>query len=324
LTRQQKKVLSFLLKGLIAGLVAWGLYTKLNDHQNLRAFHQLVRELDLWAWGTLLLVVLGMMLINWGLEVWKWIQLCKPFHRWNPWEATQSVLSGLSWAVFTPNRLGEYGGRVFFLPFRKRLLGVVAMGFGAFAQLVLTQVTGAFALAWFVQRYLLISEVFEWLLWMAAIGYSLFFLFLFSRLSTANHWFPSWKRLARIKSNLRVLRRYQGRATREVLILSLLRYVVFTSQYMVLFVVLLPEIPWTTTYLLVVLLLFIQTLLPSLDLFDFGVRSLTAGYLFSYVTHHEVVVMAIVSCIWFVNLIIPAILGAPFVYKIKFFRSNHA
>jgi hypothetical protein len=59
--------------------------------------------------------------------------------------------------------------------------------------------------------------------------------------------------------------------------------------------------------------------MPSLDLLDIGVRSLTATTLFSFVTDQDVAVVAAVSLIYIINLIIPAILGSVFVFKLKFF-----
>ena len=64
--------------------------------------------------------------------------------------------------------------------------------------------------------------------------------------------------------------------------------------------------------------------MPSLDLQDVGVRSMTATYFFSFITTQEVAIMAVTACIWFVNLIIPAILGAGFVLKLNFFGTTNS
>jgi hypothetical protein len=61
--------------------------------------------------------------------------------------------------------------------------------------------------------------------------------------------------------------------------------------------------------------------LPSLDLFDIGVRSVTASYFFSFVTKQDVAVIACTASIWLINIIIPAILGVYFVFKLNFFGS---
>jgi hypothetical protein len=73
---------------------------------------------------------------------------------------------------------------------------------------------------------------------------------------------------------------------------------------------------------MVFILFFIQSALPSLDLLDIGVRTMTATYFFGFITGQEVAVMAATACIWLVNLIIPAILGSVFVFKLNFFGNT--
>ena len=74
--------------------------------------------------------------------------------------------------------------------------------------------------------------------------------------------------------------------------------------------------------MMIFILFFIQSALPSLDLLDIGVRSMTATYFFAFLTHQDIAIMAATACIWLVNLIIPAILGSVFVFKLNFFGNN--
>ncbi|MNV68042.1 hypothetical protein D3C71_1608720 [compost metagenome] len=71
--------------------------------------------------------------------------------------------------------------------------------------------------------------------------------------------------------------------------------------------------------MMVSILFFVQSTLPSLDLFDIGVRTATASYFFSSITDQEVAVIACTASIWLINIIIPAILGTYFVFKLNFF-----
>jgi hypothetical protein len=80
-----------------------------------------------------------------------------------------------------------------------------------------------------------------------------------------------------------------------------------------------PGIPVVPMMMMVFILFFIQSALPSLDLLDVGVRSMTASAFFVYITDQKLAVIAAVSAIWLINLIIPAILGSVFVLKLKFF-----
>src|SRR5690606_41857442 len=104
----------------------------------------------------------------------------------------------------------------------------------------------------------------------------------------------------------------------HILFLSLLRFVIFTSQYVLLMLVFLPVLLFVSIILMILILFFIQSAVPSLDIFDFSERSFVASNLYGYITSQEIAVMAIVSCIWFVNLILPAIIGSVFVLNVNY------
>lgn len=307
------------LKAAILLLVAWVLYRKLNNHQNLREFGRLMRDLGTHTVATTLSVVVVLMFANWFLEAVKWRYLCRYIERISLWTSVQSVFCGLTWAVFTPNRIGEYGGRVMFLQPRKRIFGVVAMGIGALAQLVLTSVAGSLSIAWFVNRFFDVSVASGIAIWLLAMLYAGFFLVLYFNVKLINSWIKRVGFLRKFHRFFEILTRYSRRELTVVFLNSLARFVIFTSQYCILMLVIIPSIEFLPMLLMIFILFFVQSALPTLDLFDFGVRSITASYLYAHITDQDIAVMAIASCIWFINLILPAILGSVFVLKINFF-----
>lgn len=319
MTNKTKKTLGIVLKVAILVLVAWVLYQKLNNHQNLKEFERLMHNLGTSTVVTTLSVVVVLMFANWFLEVVKWRYLCRPIEQISLWRATQSVFCGLTWAVFTPNRIGEYGGRVMFLQPRKRIFGVVAMGVGALAQLVLTSVAGSLSIAWFINRFFEVSTVGGFAIWLLAAGYAGFFLTLYFNVRWINSWMQRIGFLRKFHRFFEILTRYSARELSTIFLNSLARFVIFTSQYCILMLVIIPDIEFLPMLLLVFILFFVQAALPTLDLFDFGVRSVTASYLYAHITDQDIAVMAIASCVWFINLILPAILGSVFVLKINFF-----
>lgn len=299
--------------------MAWVLYQKLSNHQNLQAFERLMHNLGTDTVVITLSVVVVLMFANWLLEVVKWKYLCRHIEPISFWRATQSVFCGLTWAVFTPNRIGEYGGRVMFLQPRKRIFGVVAMGVGALAQLVLTSVAGSLSIAWFANRFFDLSVAGGVAVWLGAALYAGFFLMLYFNVSWINSGIKRLRFLRKSHRFFEILTRYSLRELTTVFLNSLARFVIFTSQYCILMLVIIPDIDFLPMLLLIFILFFVQAALPTLDLFDFGVRSITASYLYAHITDQDIAVMAIASCVWFINLILPAILGSVFVLKINFF-----
>ena len=305
-------------------LVLLFVYKKLNSKGNLQAFHALIAQLSPSTIGMTIGVLLLMMWVNWLLECMKWQYLCRPIEPISFYTAFESVFCGLSWAIFTPNRIGEYGGRVFFLSPRKRVFGILAMAVGSFAQLVITNVMGSIALLWFLHTYQRVST--PWFI-VCCIVVALFIsilVVLYFRIHLLNKVIHRWNWLGKVRRFFLLLERYGPRQLAYVFRLSMFRFLVFTSQYILIMFVLLPGLPLMPMIWLIFLLFFIQSAMPSLDLLDVGVRSLTASYLFGFITTQELAVMASTASIWFINLIIPALIGAVFVFKINFFgNSDH-
>lgn len=320
MTQTQKKYLNYFIKITIVGLAFFYVYKKVSHQENLRQFQQLISDINGTLIRWVLIAVVVLMFVNWFLEVWKWMVLSKKIQKLSFWTATKSVFAGLTWAIFTPNRIGEYGGRIMVLDRGKRAKGAVAMGVGLFAQLVLTSVAGSLSIAWFVGTYLEPPSAILFAVWVLACMYSLGFLILFFNVHWVKGWVGKVKILAKLQRFFSVLEDFSSKELAEILLISLLRFIIFTSQYIVLMWVILPSLPFIPMLLMIFILFFIQSALPSLDLFDFSVRSFVASTLYGYITDQEIAVMAIVSCIWFINLILPAILGSVFVLKTNYLK----
>lgn len=295
----------------------------MTQNEALSQFKELLGGIKPVVVGSTLLIVFLLMFANWFFEVLKWRFLCSRFQYIRLRTAIESVLCGLSWAVFTPNRIGEYGGRVLFLKPRKRVFGVIGMLIGAIAQMVITNVIGVIALCWFIGRYLDLDGM--WYVFVVFLSslYALFFFLLYFNIRLFHRWLLKIKYLKKFSRVVDLLLRYNKRDLSRVFFYSIARYVIFTSQYCILMQVVIPDLPFAEMVLMIFILFFIQSALPSLDLLDVGVRSVTASFFFSYITTHTVAVMAIAAYIWLVNLIIPAIIGSVFTFKINFFGARN-
>jgi hypothetical protein len=315
-----KKVLSYLLKAAILVLAFLFIYHQfLNKNTSLQQFETLISHISTNQVVITLSAVVLLMLVNWLLESLKWQYLSRKLVFISVWEAIEAVFCGLTWAIFTPNRIGEYGGRVMFLPNRKRIHGVFAMAVGAFAQNVITNVVGVLASLWFIYYFLNIKVwLFAGIAALSVIYLALFLLFYF-HIGWLVKWLDKVPFIKKYHRFFYIMARYKKPELVNVIGYSLARFVVFSFQYYLVIHLLLPTIPLMPMILTVFVFIFIQSALPSLDLLDIGVRSFTAMHLFLYVTTQQIAIIAAVSSIWLINLIIPAILGSVFVLKLKFF-----
>lgn len=322
MTKTQRKYLNLLIKIAIVALAMWFVVSKVNNQKNLKEFEHLISQIDPFTIRMVLIVVILLMFLNWFLEVIKWRYLSRRIEKLGLGKAVKSVFCGLTWAIFTPNRIGEYGGRVMLLKPENRASGAVAMGVGLFAQLVLTSIFGALSIAWFVTTFIETPASVDFGIWLIAVIYAIAFVVLYFNVSWVDYLVGRIKFLHKIKPFFAVLEDFTIKELATVLMLSAFRFAIFTSQYIILMLIILPDLPLVSMVLMIFIMFFIQSAVPSLDIFDFSVRSFVASNLYAYITTQEIAVMAIVSCVWFVNLILPAIIGAFFVLNVNYISDN--
>ena len=320
MTAASKKTLSYLLKATILVLAALFIYNKvIGKNESIRQFELLTSAINPAHVVYTLASIVFLMAANWFLESLKWQYLAKKLTPISVWTAIEAVFCGLTWAIFTPNRIGEYGGRVMFLPNRKRIHGVFAMAVGAFAQNVVTNLTGILASLWFIYYFL---DVSIWLyagcIVISVIVLAFFFIFYFD-IKLLVGLLDRVSFLKKYHRFFEIMGRYRLNELLTVLGYSFARFFVFCTQYYLIINLLVPNLPFVEMMLILWVFLFVQSAMPSLDLLDIGVRSFTAMHLFVFITNQQIAIIAAVSLIWLINLIIPAIIGSVFVFKMKFF-----
>jgi uncharacterized membrane protein YbhN (UPF0104 family) len=320
---QTKKILNVIIKLSVLVLAFWFIFKKLSDNQNISNFKSLLASISSLSISAVMLSLFLLMILNWFLEALKWKFLIKDIEKINTWRAIESVFCGLTWAVFTPNRIGEYGGRVFFLSPRRRIMGLVAMSVGSIGQMVVTNVLGSLALLWFFINFTALNSILIFALTLLITIFCAFMLLFYFNI----HWLYALlikvNFLKRFKRFLIIFSRYKHADIVRILLYSSSRYLVFTVQYFLIIHLLVPDIQLFEMMMLLFIFYFIQSALPSLDLLDIGVRASVASYFFAFVSQQEIAIMAAIACVWLINLIIPAIFGSIFVLKLNFFgRSN--
>jgi len=321
---QTKKILSVGIKIAVVGLAFWFIFKKLSDNQNIDNFVSLLDRLSIIDVYMVMSSIFLLMFLNWFIEALKWKFLVGGIEKISTWKSVESVFCGLTWAVFTPNRIGEYGGRVFFLSTRKRIMGVIAMTVGAIGQLVVTSVLGSLALLWFIIRFADLNSFVDFGLGFLILIFCSFFLLFYFNIQWVYGLLKKNNFLKRFNRFFIIFSRYKYADIFQILIYSLSRYLIFTTQYFIIIHFLIPEIKTFDMVMILFVFYFIQSVLPSLDLLDIGVRASVATYFFAFVTNQDIAIMAAIASIWMINLIIPAIFGSVFVLKLNFFGNSNS
>lgn len=324
LTSTAKKIFSYLLKTAILVLASVFIYHQyLSKGNSLKHFETAIDRLSHTQVIVVMSSVLILMLANWFVECLKWQYLTQRLVKISIWQSIEGVFFGLTWAIFTPNRLGEYGGRVMFLPPRKRIHGVFAMAVGSFGQNVITNVLGAASTIWFCFTFLHLAWWILELITILGLALIAFFIIAFFNIKWLVKILNSIPFLRKYHRFFDIMATYKFNDLVKVMGFCLTRFSIFSFQYYLVIHLLIPGLPFFEIMLLVFIVFFIQSALPSLDLLDVPVRATASATLFAYVTTQQVAIIAAFTSIWLINLIIPAILGSVLIFNLKFFERNN-
>lgn len=262
-------------------------------------------------------VVVALMVLNWTIEAQKWRYLLKGTEQFSLWTSLQSVLTGLAVSVITPNRIGEYMGRILYLRNVHKLQGITVTIVGSFAQLIITGFLGLVGLFYYMNQvtpdtwlYLLLSAS---ILLCIGLGYFYFILpALVERIASISF-------LRKIRFYLMVVQRFHWQQLLSILGMSLLRYFVYTLQFILLLKVLYVEAGWMQLLFTSWLIFWAMAIVPTIAIAEVGIRGETALYFLApFSTNHMGIVLATVL-LWLINLIIPALFGCLFVFRMKIY-----
>jgi hypothetical protein len=259
--------------------------------------------------------------MNWTIETVKWKLCIHKIQKISFATAFKAVLSGVSFSVSTPNRVGEYLGRVLYMDDGNRLKAISLTITGSISQLIITLVMGIGGLVMLRPR--LEADGIISSFWIEVIQYGtiavLFLLTLFYfRLAGVVRWFERFKGVKKYAWLFHQLEEFNATLLLQLLSLSALRFLVFIVQYYLLFRFFEVDVSWGEALWAVSLSFLVMTVFPTIALFtDLSLRgkvSLKLLGLFS--GNHLGISLASVS-IWFINLIIPALTGSLLILSIK-------
>jgi len=284
------------------------LWIRLGQHTGVRQSWWLWKSsAEPLPWGVLGGVGL-LMLVNWGAEALKWRWLMEPVQRLSFARACEATIAGTSIGLITPNRVGEFAGRVLFLDPEHRVEGSFVTLLGSIAQFVVTLLIGGLALPFNTFLHSGAEEpgsawnVVGWCTLLIS-GASVFLYFnprVFARMLLAVPW------LQRYEKHAHVLGSYHRGVLLRVFLLSLLRYGVFTLQFVIVLAAI-AQVEPSAAMTAVPVVFLITTLVPTMALTELGVRGSVAA---SVIVGDDVAIIVSTTLIWLINIVFPALVGA--------------
>lgn len=272
------------------------------------------------AWKFWLVILF--VFVNWGMEARKWQILMKPMQPLSFITAFKSVLCGVTLSLNTPNRMGEYGGRILFVNEGNRLKAITLSIAGGMAQLIITMLMGCFGLMFLlfgndVSTTLMGVSVF-WIkifLYGSVIG-TIVFIFFFFKLGFLIRLLEKLPYANRFSKYINILQTFEAKVLLRLLSISFFRYIVFVLQYIFMLQLLHVEQNMWTGFWIITVMFWILAIIPSFAIAELGIRGTVAKTLFSY-SLNTLGILTATFGIWFVNLFIPALIGSLLILGIK-------
>ncbi len=332
-----RKTYNLLIQLTILVLTFYFIYRQVFEKTDILKVMNVVRER--WSssgFGNMMILIAGLMVVNWAIESVKWKYLIGKIERVGFFKAFYAVLAGVAVSSFTPNRIGEYFGRVFVLDKASRFEGTLVTILGSMSQLLVTIITGSAALLVFIPLWpgphAFINGYLFYMVATVVVLLNLIMIGLFLNVS-----FLSSLKEKILKSRLKNLRRffrvfafYHSRELLSVLGLSFARYLVFATQFYLLLRLFAVDIPYPEALILISLVYFVMAIIPTVFITELGIRGSVSLYFFGIymagtTMDPETVnfgVFAASTLLWVINVGVPALIGSLFVFRLTFFRKT--
>lgn len=295
-----KQFLTFLIKLLIVGGAFYFIWNQLANNEKLdwdKFLDLLNKKKSFWG----ILFLLSFSFFNRFLEILKWQNLVQVIEKITLPKATEQVLSALTASIFTPNGLGEYGAKALYFEKKEAkkivFLNLICNGI----QMVLTVIFGTIGL--------LILGHGKWVLVIIAIAsFLLLSTLLFKKITIRGYSLEKlFKKINEIPKFIH----------QKNILLAICRYLIFSHQYYFLFLAFDVDLPYLTLMSTITSVYFLASCLPTFQFLDFAVKGSVAVYFFGILGVNEWIAVFISTLMWFLNVVLPVILGSYYVINFK-------
>ncbi|MGZ4056900.1 MAG: lysylphosphatidylglycerol synthase domain-containing protein [Bacteroidia bacterium] len=262
--------------------------------------------------------ILILMFANWGLEALKWKLLIDPLESITFSSSFKSVFAGITVSIFTPNRTGEFAGRVFFLQKADKIQATVMSLAGSVLQLGVTIIAGVVAYFILENKYYDYFKTEQFisgtsiLLLLSLLVLIVVIIFIVFKLK--DH------KIIRLKKYTNVFKMHSKNRLSFIFYLSGIRYIVFSIQYYLALKIFGITGGITIIFSLIALTFFVTSAIPTFALSEIAVRAGVAIYFFETICQNRVAIVSSSLFLWIINLALPALIGSIFVWKLKFFK----
>jgi MFS family permease len=327
LNKNIKIVLNYILGPLFFMWMSWSIYSQVKNQPHLEDAFQKIKESFNSPILINLFAVIILMPVNWALEALKWKLSVQKVQEISFGRSLQAIFSGVSFSVTTPNRIGEYLGRVLYMNEGNRFKVISLTIIGSISQLIVTLFFGLTGL-FILKKRIIESGLSGWPAWIniVLIGgtVSVFILtVIYFKLTWLIKWIDKLPAIRKYVWLIEELEKIDAALLFKILSISVLRYLVFGLQYFLLFRFFGVEVNAWQGFWAVSVVFFIMAVIPTIALFEIIQKVYITKEIFTIFTINTLGIGLVTTSIWFINLVVPAAIGSLLILGIKFFRKEN-
>ena len=252
-----------------------------------------------------------------------------PLEKFTLLRAFKAVMAGCSITMLTPNRIGEYGGRIMFVEEQHRIKAISLTILGSISQLVITMFMGTVGLLVLRSGVIVSTERFDSIAWLlssslliVSVFVTVILLLLFFRVNFITGIISRIRFLKTIVNHIAVLEVFSGKQLLRILFLSLFRYMVFILQYMLLLKVMEVDMAYTVSFLMLTAFYLVMVIAPTVGFTELPVRATATVLLFEIFSTNIIGIQAAAFGIWLINLVLPAVMGSLLIFGLKIMKER--
>ena len=323
LNKSIKLTVNYFLGPLLFVILSYSLYKQIINQPDLALRWEQIKT----SWqNPLFWLIFILMFINWGIESVKWKLLMKPLEKFTFYKSIKSVFAGCSITMLTPNRTGEFGGRILFVKPENRIKAISTTILGSISQLAITVFAGSIGICYlkYFSGFETKIEKLPWIFNDLFLFVNILLTFILFLLFFKIHFFIAMlSRLPFLKRRIRhieIVDSFTSKELLRILMYSFLRYLVFILQFILMLHVTQVSIDFYISFWLLTVFYLVMVLLPTIGFTELPVRAAASVIVLGLFSNNILGIQVASFGIWLINLVIPAIIGSIFMLGIKIIK----
>jgi hypothetical protein len=262
---------------------------------------------------TFLCLVFLLMPLNWWLECIKWKLIMQQHESVTNKQAYQSVLSGITLSIITPNAIGDIVGKSLYLQSFSKTKGAAASIVGGIAQTVATSTIGSCGLLYILYIKNFISNT--QLAWLFPVLLILHIVLIYGYVNIQK--IPGIRKWPKISIYINVITHYSQFVLFKLLLLSILRLLTFSVQYYLLLLFFGIPIPIIIGIASIASIFLVHGFVPSFLLIEMGIRGALALFFIGQFSTFNLGILQAAYSLWIINMMLPGLVGLFYLLTFK-------